>query len=320
MASLSAFLFTGANTFTLRSELLRWKKAFTQKYGEHNLSEYRGRDLTLSPLLDAVSSMPFLAEKRLVIVEGVPKVDRDEFLSVLQEMNEGTILAIIEPTLDKRLGLSKTLLDVCEIKSFEALSPRELRSWAQAYVQSLGSSMTQDTLQLLIDVLGDDQWVLQSELQKLCVFAGDRPITAHDIDLLAVPSGSQVVWTFTDLIGRGKQIDALRFLQRRLDRGEDAYGFWVILLNLVKNLVLVCSAVSEGLADERSIASATGLHFLAVRGLLPLARTVRQEKLQALLSMAVQTDISLKTGGLHATADHPHEIIAATEQLILQAA
>ena len=180
--------------------------------------------------------------------------------------------------------------------------------------------MSPETLRTLLDVLGDDQWILSSELLKLCLYASSREITHEDIDLLAVPSGSQVIWTLTDLIGSGRQVDAVRFLKRRLERGEDAYGFWIILLNMVKNLVLVWSALQERKSDERSIASATGLHFLAVRGLLSLARSLDGERMRALVDFAVQTDRALKTGGLHFSADHPHEIIAVTEQLILQTA
>lgn len=320
MASTSVFLFTGENTYALRHELSRWKRSFQEKYGIHNYAEHLGRDMTLSPLLDAVSSMPFIAEKRLVIIEGLPKVDRDEFASVLKEMYDGTILAIVEPKLDKRLGLVKDLEKTCDVKVFAPLSPIELRRWMIAEAQALGASLSPEIITTLLDVLGDDQWILSSELTKLCLYANTRPITREDVDLLAVPSGSQVIWTLTDLIGRGRQIDAVRFLRRRLERGEDAYGFWIVLLNMLKNLVLVWSAVQEGKSDERSITSATGLHFLSVRGLLSLARSLDFHRIRQLVDSAVETDRALKTGGLHFSADHPHEIIAVTERLILQTA
>lgn len=320
MASTSVFLFTGENTYALRHELVRWKRSFQEKYGVHNFTEVLGRDMTLSPLLDAVSSMPFIAEKRLVVVEGLPKVDRDEFASVLKEMYDGTILAIVEPKLDKRLGIVKDLEKLCDVKMFAPLSPQDLQRWMATFAQSHGSSISPAIISALLDVLGEDQWILSSELQKLCLYASSREITLDDIDLLAVPSGSQVVWTLTDLIGKGRQIDAIRFLRRRLERGEEAYGFWVILLNMVKNLLLVWSALEEGKTDERSIASATGLHFLAVRGLLSLARSLDLRRLGSLVDFAVQTDRALKTGGLHFSADHSHEIIAVTERLIFQTA
>lgn len=320
MASSSAFLFTGENTYTLRQELSRWKHSFQEKYGIHNFAEYVGRDMTITPFLDAVSSMPFIAEKRLVVIEGLPKVDREEFATVLREMYDGTLLTIVEPKLDKRLGIVKDLEKLCEVKAFPSLSPYELRRWAGSLVHHLGTSISAQTLDALIDVTGDDQWILDSEIRKLALFAGSRPISIEDIDLLAVPSGSQVIWTLTDLIGSGRQIDAIRFLHRRLERGEDAYGFWIVLLNMIKNLVLVWSALDDGKRDERSIASATSLHFLSVRGLLSLARSLDRTKVQKLIDYAVSNDQALKTGGLHFSADHEHEVVAVTERLILQTA
>jgi DNA polymerase III delta subunit len=129
-----------------------------------------------------------------------------------------------------------------------------------------------------------------------------------------------VIWKLTDLIGSGRSIDALRFLRSRLERGEDPYGMWIILLNMVKNLVLVQSAFAEGITTERSIGEAFGVHPFSIRGILPLARILSREKVQELLCWVVNADIRLKSGGYHYSADRPQELVALTERLILSCA
>ncbi len=84
----NVFFFTGENTYALSGELVRWKKKFREKHGDENFSEVTAKQASFSDLLDLVSAMPFIAEKRLVVIQGLPKLDKDEFKSLLDALNE----------------------------------------------------------------------------------------------------------------------------------------------------------------------------------------------------------------------------------------
>jgi len=92
---------------------------------------------------------------------------------------------------------------------------------------------------------------------------------------------------------------------------------WVILLNMIKNVTLVWAALQEGFRDDKSIASATGIHFFVVRGLLPLAKSLDAARIRQLVNWASDADLALKTGGYHYTAEKQGEIIALAERAIL---
>lgn len=308
--------FTGENDYALERELQRWKQGFFAKHGAENFLELHGKDVSSADLLDAVSVMPFIAEKRLVLLRGLPRIEREDLRSVADAIHPQTVFVIADAKPDKRLGVTKEVLELAELKEFASLSPRDLASWAASVVSGEGASMGTEAWNRLVSVCGTDQWVLDSELKKLAAFSGGE-ISAADVDELAVPSGDQVIWRLTDLVGGRKADEALRFLRARIERGEDPYGLWVILLNMVKNTALVWSALESGVRDERSIASAFGLHFLAVRGLLPLARSLDRQKVQDLVDFASGADLALKTGGYHYTSEHQEEVIALSERAIL---
>lgn len=309
-------LFTGENLYALEKELQRWKKAFSDKHGPENLQEISGKDATVSTLLDAVSTMPFIAEKRLVVIRGIPRIEKEDFRSVAEAVHPQVIVVIADAKPDKRLSVTKEVTAAAELKSFPPLSPMELYSWAKTCVSGLGSSIDRPAFDRLLSITGEDQWVLDSELRKLADYSG-AAITVEHVDELAVPSGEQVVWKLTDLIGSGRADAALAFLRTQLDRGEDPYGLWVILLNMIKNLALVWSALDAGLRDERSISSAFSMHFLSVRGLLPLARTLDRSRVKTLVMWASDADIALKTGGYHYASEHQQELVALTERAIM---
>lgn len=320
MATHELYFFTGENEYALERELSRWKKAFAGKHGDENLLTLVGKDTTLSEILDAVSVLPFIAEKRLVLIRGLPKIDRDEFKSLVENIHPQTIVVFAEAEPDKRLGIVKELMTTCQVKQFAPLSPRELSNWIAETARQNGSFMTPQATTLLLDIVGSNQWMLESEILKLSAYAAGREIVPKDVMTLAVPAGEQVVWRLTDLIGNRKISEAMEFLKYSTERGEDPYALWVILLSMVKNVALVWAGLNEGLRDERSISSAFGIHFLQVRGLLPLARSLDKERLHSLVNWAAEADLAMKTGGHSFTAERPQELLALTERMMLMCA
>ena len=307
--------FTGENDFALRRELKRWKSGFVEKYGQENLLEISGRE-TLSRLLDAVATMPFLAEKRLIIINGLPPLSREEFQSFTENIHPQVVVAIVESKPDKRLGVVKDIDSVADVKGFPVLSECDIGRWIRDEAAKMHASIDDAAVQNLIETVGTDQWMLLGELQKLALFT-DGSIRALDVEALSLPSGDQVIWKFTDLIGGRKPQEAITFFHRRLDRGEDAYAFWGILLSALKNLTLVWSALQEGGQNDRSIASAFALNPFAIRGLMPLARSLNASRLRRIVDTAAEADLALKTGGHHASAERQEELVTLIERVIL---
>lgn len=323
------FFFAGENSYALLHEVQRWKQSFIQKHGPENFLTFPGPGQTVSSLMDAVATMPFIAEKRLVLCEGVPKIDKEGLAEVLEALHPQVVFVVYDTKIDKRLSIVKELFDKAEVKQFDALPPAKLSAWIREYTASRGATIDADAERELLAIVGADQWMLQGELDKLAVYAGGHSamssgsngaITAAHVDLLCLPSGSQVVWQLTDLIGGRKSLQALRFFRRRLDRGEDAYGMWAILLNMIKNIGAVRMCLDAGINDERRISKASGANFFAVRGLLPLARSLDRERAKRLVDWAAAADVGLKTGEFKYTAERPEEVIALAERAILACA
>jgi DNA polymerase III subunit delta len=308
-------LFTGENGFALRSELARWKKQFAAKHGPENLVQFPS-SVPLSDLLDATATMPFIAEKRLVIVDGLPKISKEEFAALLEGMHPAVILLFVDPKPDKRLALVKEVKKAATAHEFPVLSPSELRGWIASTLKEQSATITPDAVQALLTIVGTDQSMLDQELAKLALLSGGA-IEKHHVELAAVPSGSEVIWRLTDLLGSGKWAEALAFVRHAVDRGDDVYGLWSAVLYMLKNLVFVWAAVQSGERDDFAIAGAWGVPPMSVRSLKTLARSLSEEKLRSIVTFAIDSDIALKTGGYRFSAEHPEEVTALLEKTIL---
>lgn len=309
-------LFSGENDYALRQELKRWKKSFAEKHGPENLVTFTTKEFSMPDLLDATATMPFIAERRLVVVEGIPKISKEELQSILSSMHPQVILVFVEPTPDKRLGVTKELLGSATQHAFPPLNIGELKAWIKKQSSDHKRKIDNDAIERLILIVGSDQQVVDTELKKLFLYSTEA-ISIDDVDALAVPSGSQVIWRLTDLLGSGKAEEALSFVRHSLDRGEDPYALWAILLNMLKNLTLVFAALQSGIRSDKDIAAAAGIHFFAVRGLRPLASSLSEEQLRTLVDFALTSDMALKTGGYRYTSERPEELTALLERTIL---
>jgi DNA polymerase-3 subunit delta len=67
------YLFHGTDEFTLREELARLR---ADEGFSYNVDTFAGAETELAPILIACDTLPFLSERRLVIVDGLPKRKR----------------------------------------------------------------------------------------------------------------------------------------------------------------------------------------------------------------------------------------------------
>jgi DNA polymerase-3 subunit delta len=310
------FLFTGENTYALRAELQRWIQEFERKYGPENLVRLEGKTAKVRSLLDEITVMPFLAERRLVIMEGLPRFTKEQLQTVVEQIHPSTILAVVDPKLDKRTAAAKELLSLAQVKEFPPLTEVSMRKWIESFLRSQSTTIEKDATELLLEWVGEDQGLMAGELEKLSLYARNRNITRSDVEELSLPTAEGVIWKLTDLLASGKKKEALAYAHRLLERGGDAFGMWAILLSMLRTLVAVSVAAKEGKRDPRSIASEVGVHFLAVRSMLPLASRMHMDALRTFLDQVTESDIRLKTGVYRATEEDSEELKALLDRFI----
>lgn len=311
------FLFTGENSFLLREERRRWVGEFTKKYGMENCAVLDGSHMKIRELLDEIAVLPFLAEKRLVVVDGVPKSTKEEIQLLPSAIHPHVLLVFVDAALDKRTAGAKEILKSAEVKEFHAMKGPALLSWMNTYGAANGLTFGTKTAEALYEFIGDDQAMLAQEIQKLSQFAQGKPLTIEDVERNVIPTDEGVIWKISDLLSNDSKPQALTFAHRMLERGGDAYGLWAILLNMLKNLVAVHAAMNAGITSQKDIADETGVHIFAVRSLTAHARRVKNAELVPFLSWAADADKSLKTGGFRSTDESPQELLALIDRFIL---
>lgn len=311
------FFFTGDNEFAIRHERLRWIDEFASKHGADNIIRIDGGGLTLPQILDEAACGPFLSAKRLVVIDGIPKLSAEDIDVLVRSAHPDTLVLFTHRKMPgRRLSLPKTLPDGCTLKTFAELKSRELKTWVQDWARQNGATLSDDAYAELLSCVGEDQESLAGEVVKLASAASGADITIERVRTLAVPSSEGVVWRLTDDLCAGRRDRALTYARQLQERGGDAFGIWAVLLGMLKNLVVVAAATREG-KDQKEISQQFGIHPFALRSLMAAAKRADLPRLRAFLDQAVDDDIALKTGGYRASDESPQELQAVIDRFIV---
>ena len=314
-------LLMGQNSYMLSQERLRWMRSFREKHGNENLAVFSGKGTTFRELRDEVTVAPFIAEKRLIVVEGVPKGKKGDIDSVVGNMHPGVVLMfVLEQDVQKRGKLTviqKELKTKAECTEFPLFVGQKLKQWITEFLTEQGTSASPKAYQTLIDMIGEDQYLLSQELQKIALFAYGRQIEEEDVRIMVACSAEREVWKLMDFLGDGRIDDAMKYVHSLLDRGFSPHALWSTFLWMTSLLVQVVAYVEDGETNPWNIARELHANGYGIKAILPSARKMDRKFLLKILDRALKADRELKTGGYKATNESPQELLALIDRSIL---
>ena len=147
------------------------KKLLPQGLEELNLTELRNPDP--DALIAAAETLPFMADKRLIIVREHPALTGraeadDRLLDYLQQVPESCVLVFVcRGKADARKKLYKAVQKHGTVVSFAPLTDAELNAWIVKTFAGLGKTVSPQTASVLSFTVGSDTALLRREIEKL---------------------------------------------------------------------------------------------------------------------------------------------------------
>lgn len=330
------FLFTGEETYLLNNQINDWKSAYTKKHGDMNLEILDGAEIPLNELMAAAIAMPFLSEKRLIFIHGLPdapktrnknkvtKKDekRDEdlkrFGENLKNIPESSIVVFVQPNPDKRFSFYKKLMKEAEVKEFDLLQGGMLISWIQNEVKKKGCTIDYGTAEYLSTLAGLGLWRLSSEINKITSHSPGEAVNKTLIDQLVVPTLEANIFHFTDALGAKNSKKAIRKLHETMAAGENLRPVFYMIVRQFR-LLLQGSGYMANNPNGNSIsfASSLKLHPFVAKNTLEQVRRFNLRELKKSYAELLDIDTSLKTSKIRTTVDNQDELALAIERFIL---
>ncbi len=313
--SSNVFLLTGDNTYLLWREVSRWQQRFREKCGEHaDVSIVEADTCTRQQLLDEISSAPFLSEKRLTLIMGLPAFDKEDLLHLLSHIHPQTILTFVAASPDRRSSLVRSLLKEATVRDFPLPTSSELRQWVAEEGRQLGLTIAPETLTALLQTVGRNQWHLHWELRKLRSL-GTAP-TPDQVRCVCPPVGEQTIWRLIHLLAEGSARTTLAEIRGLLVQGESPMKLWNMVLWAARQALGLAIADGTGTPRDRAVKDLS-IPRASLPALSRLARRFQSRGLLSVSARLLRRDEAVKTGKLRASDEHPEEIVAVLEREIL---
>ncbi|HRC55782.1 MAG TPA: DNA polymerase III subunit delta, partial [Kofleriaceae bacterium] len=192
-------------------------------------------------------TLPMMAQRRMIFVRELGSMNADDaepLLSYLASPNPSTVLVAVSSKVDKRQKLYAAVAKKGWLHTLAA--PRQLAPWVQHEAAAAKVSIAPAAVTRLLDVVGADLSRLTLAVAQLGLYAGDRAVTADDVDDLIADTRERTVFELTDAIGAGDLEDALAAVAKLCDQRESAVGVVVMLARHLRQVAAVHSALAAG--------------------------------------------------------------------------
>jgi DNA polymerase-3 subunit delta len=319
------YLLHGADEFTRSEEIAKLK----QKLGDPtvvslNTTVLDGRKVTLPALIQTCDTLPFMAKRRLVIVEGFwsrfeppeggkgkekpPKTPASDtvllkgLLEYLPRLPETTGLVFVESRSLQKANPAFNAVPsdqkkIAYVKEFNPPEEGELGRWVERRMKAKGGEIMPQAAQELARFVGGDLRQLDQELDKLWAHANfQRPVSIADVHNLVNAIQTDSVFALVDAIGLRQREKAMRVLHELLEAGAAPLYLLSMIERQFRILLQVKDLQARGVAPSGMQKTLGIRHSFVIEKSLRQAQNFRMDALESIYRRLADVEQKIKTG------------------------
>ena len=299
------YVFEGEEEYIKQQALIALEKVLVPETFK-DLNKNILQNPNIAELIDTVETLPFMAEKRLVIVNECTSLssakakDDDfvaDFLAYLPTLSPSTCLVfVVRGKADGRKKLYSALKKKQAIVDFSPMNDQECVDWVQKILNNQNINITHAVAQKLVFTVGHDASLLKQELSKLESYLQDRnTVLEEDVNNICTKSSEYTVFQMVDAQVAGQLSVALELLGTMLHNGENSIAILAMLLRQYRILYHMSCLVKEGVANAQ-LASLLGIPPFTIARTKQQTSRYSTEKLKQAYFYLLQLEYELKTG------------------------
>ncbi len=282
-----------------------------------NITVLDGPSIAFDELRATCDTVPFLAEKRMVIVNGLlgqferrrgagstpareqapRKLDGWEGLGeYLPQVPETTSLIFVDGPLGRSNPLLGAVTPHARVLTFAVPNDRGVARWVSDRAASRAIPIEPAAVDALAGAIGGDLRVVAGELEKLAVYRAGEPIRREDVDEMVSYAREASIFAAVDAMVEGRLDAALSASHQLLRMGRPPAFILAMVARQVRLLILAKDL------KERGVPPAEHGKRLGLSG-YPLRKTMEQERgftadrLAHVHRKLLEADVLLKTTG-----------------------
>lgn len=263
-----------------------------------NTSVFSGKDVPLNEVMSLSETMPFLAERRVILLDGTDlfKTSCDEFAEYMKQIPDTTFFIFAEEAIDKRSRLYKAIQNQGRCIEFVRQKEEVLTRWILAHIKREHKQISGSAMHAFLLRTGDDMENIARELEKLlCYTLHKDTITVEDVENICTVQTENRIFDMITAVSMKQQTEALKLYYDLLTLKEPPMRILFLLAKQFNVLYQVKSCMSQGMSTP-AIADKLGMKSFIVSKNVSQAGRFTKESLREAVEECVELEYAVKSG------------------------
>lgn len=297
----TAYLLCGEEAYLKKQYKDKLKKALAADGDTMNAAFYQGKETNPKELIDLAETMPFFADRRLILVEdsGFFKSGAEELAEYMGQVPATTVFVFAESEVDKRSRMYKALKSHGKIVEFSVQNQELLTRWMLGRLKRENKNITKAAMQEFFDRVGTDMGTLDREMEKLICYCMEKEvIELADVESVCPQAVTNKIFDMVGAIIECRRKDALEMYYDLLALKEPPLRI-LFLITRQYNILLQLKDLKRKGTGNSDMAKAAGIPPFAVNRSLAQASRLSVGSIKKILNYSVQMEEAVKTGQMN---------------------
>lgn len=274
-----------------------------EDFREFNLTVIDGQDAEISDILEAVAQVPFMSDRRVVLVKDFDKTLTDKEYerasSVIRGLSDCTLVFVRSGGRDR--AKSNDLTKLARVVDCSPLTESDVVDYVEKRCSELGYSINRGASLKIAKYTSCDMARVVSELDKLTHYCMEsRAISDIAVDEIVSRDVEFVVYALANAVAERNAREAYKLVEQGRGDSGKSLGMLTALTNQFRRMLHVL--LNKGLPPVL-LAGHLGVKEFVVTKTLTLANRFKQVRLKAIVDKLEELEYEFKSGALADASD-----------------
>lgn len=268
------------------------------EFSDFNLTVLDGATATFNEIVDALGQVPFMADRRVVLVRdfdsNLDDREYDSLSKIIKKLTDATVVFLKSGGKDK--AKANDISRLCTIVDCSPLTESEVIDYIENICAKKGYNINRGASIKIAKYTSLDMSRVISEINKLIAFCEEtRAITDLAVDEIVSKDIEFVVYALSNAVSERNAKEAYKLVEQGRGDSGKSLGMLTALTNQFRRMLHVL--LNKGLPPVL-LASHLGVKEFVVTKTLNLAMRFKQVRLKAIVDKLEEIEYEFKSGKL----------------------
>jgi DNA polymerase-3 subunit delta len=192
-----------------------------------NFHLFSGEEHSAQEVVQAAQTLPMFSQYRFVLINEADRMDEEKveaLMEYIQKPSPSTCLVLSGQAIGPWKKHRKDIEKVGKVTEYTRLKGRALVSWMKNKMSEKGKSLSEESADYLVEIVGDHLYDVENALEKVFLSVGEkRSIELTDVEEVTSEVKLSTIYELTDAIGHQNLEKALGILERAIESNSISF-------------------------------------------------------------------------------------------------